>query len=114
MKILLAAFFMLIAVSLAAQIKIGDITVDSVTGRKYLIDCYEHPDTVTLRDEYDYINRCNGCSYQISSLDRFKQMALDYNQWVYKINIGQVGGRYLIPRKPSEIDYIRWLYKYKQ
>lgn len=107
-------FFVLVGNS---QNKIGELTVDAATFTKYLLDCYNRPDTLSERSFYDYIEM-NQPTHQ-STIDRFKQISMDYNTELQKSAIKKLkyeccSERYVVPRKPTEADFIKWLKRNKQ
>lgn len=146
----IAATLLLCAVFCQAQLKIGSITVDSETAKKYIADCYLHPDTVRPKSMYDFLS-CTNCSVSNEEIQRAKIMADDFNENLIKYNIGEVIDTvhyeahsdtlydgvlfanydykkdaknieiehqpawsyvdwkgYLMPRKPSEQDFVKW------
>ena len=112
MKLLLT--LLLIPCLSFGQYKIGELTIDKETFTKYILDCYRQPDTLRSKSFYDYID-CNSCSVPQTSIDRFKVVAEEYNSYLEKNKIGMCCyGKYLIPRKPTEADFIKWVKKQKR
>lgn len=155
------------ALTVNAQIKIGNITLPDSIVKAYLLDCYQHPDTIAKRNSQDF-GCCINCSmpaedfrdcdtrarefniklrensisgeiiktvyykayydtvYEHSNLlmfpsgmsakendsynkkQRGKVVSINFNPaGSYQINTG----KFLIPRKPSESDFIKWFNK---
>lgn len=101
MKILL--LILLLPLTSICQMKIGNITIDSVTASRYILDLYQHPDTFKITSYYsntndpDYIHQQEVKKYAIGE---------------YKTNSAyNTSDAYLIPRKPCEMDFIKWFYR---
>lgn len=94
-------------------IKIGILEVDEETGQAYLKDCYEHPDTIEPRGAVNYI--AYGKQNDRVEVDRARKLAREYTDSLILLSIGYCINSdghfaYLIPRKPSEQDFIKWNY----
>lgn len=96
----IAAILLLCAVFCQAQTKIGSITIDDVTAKKYFADCYLRPDTISAEQEYGLPSE-----WGVEENRKIR----DRNAELERRSIGMCRGRFLIPRKPSEIDFIKWL-----
>lgn len=109
MKILtLLTAILIISCNCFGQNKIGNITLTDSLFKAYIFDCYKHPDSVKSM-EYSY---SHPGFYEITeSMQRHDKEADLFNEYLEKNNIGTVKGYYLIPRKPSEIDFIKWFNK---
>lgn len=149
MKIVL---FLLLSVSVTAQIKIGNITLPDSIAEAYFLDCYIHPDTIVERKDFagatvsyrsamEEFNRelaksslsgeiLKTIHYEAHRDTTYEGGLLyaatgmtdkeinDYN----KKNRGKIvsiesipagsyrrhTGKFLVPRKPSEIDFIKY------
>ena len=155
------------------QIKIGNITIPENLAKKYLLDCYKHPDTVMLKsmwedkirnnnvsfsysyeeerhqkmrvesfndkvlsssisrivdtlwfkDRYDTsynymgcrILACTGCTEEFLDKTNNKEILKEKASGIKKIEfikdhfIALPSSKYLVPRTPSEADFIKWL-----
>ena len=152
----LLVLFMLISFSSIGQ-KIGNLSIDSITFQKYIVDCYKHPDTLKAKSFTDF-GCCSNCAQLSSEADRCREKADQYNDQLEKNSInGQIyktiyykayydtiycdgirwsypkmdnskreidsiilipkgsyvvgTGKYLVPRKPTESDFIKWFAK---
>ncbi len=163
MKIILTILSCLLLASAGAQIKIGNIAVSDSIGKKYLLDCYQHPDTMKLKDEWQDVpvlsRSANMVEYMPMTPEQemqYKQPIRDYNSRIVQNSIGKAfksipynahadtlwtsiwsdgnGWKhskdyyqivqvpagadrefigFLVPRKPTEEDFIKWLSKQK-
>lgn len=90
----------LLSLNVKAQTKIGNITLSDSEAKAYFLDCYNRPDTIPTKSQNDF--SCTNCSRPMAEFDRAKKIE-QVPAGSYKEERG-----YLIPRKPSEIDFIRW------
>jgi hypothetical protein len=104
----------LFSMTVNAQIKIGNITIDNRTAEKYFLYCYSHPDTVCERNAYSYLP-CENCIIRGDDFDKAKALADSFNEQLHRDAISEYKGdgweipkRFLVPRKPSEVDFIKW------
>lgn len=84
MKILI---ILLMPCACMAQNKIGNITVSEIEFKNYLTNCYQKPDTISRRTEYDY-GACMNCTFYAPDRDMQKRLAEDYNEQLERISIG--------------------------
>jgi hypothetical protein len=63
MKQTLIVLLLLVAISSKGQMKIGDLTVSDSIGHRFLIWCYDHPDTIEMRTSYSYM--CSNCTVSV-------------------------------------------------
>jgi hypothetical protein len=159
MKTLLTLILIFVCSLAFGQVKIGNITIADSTAQKYFLDCYQHTDTIKLKDEMQdvpVVGRTeNSISYMPMSFEQemeYKAPVIEFNNNVIKNSIGKAyksvfypaeidtlwneywsasNGKsghskeyskienvparteqefigYLVPRKPSEIDFIKW------
>jgi hypothetical protein len=100
-----------------AQFKIGEITIDSATARQYFVDCYIHPDTLKFKTwwEFSEIERPKNRPYMIDAPPAADAAAEAYNAQLKReaIEVLTKGytNYYIRPRKPTELDFIRWYAK---
>lgn len=104
--------------------KIGNIEIDGETAASYLLDCYERPDTIKeiilwwsepVVTKKLPVKNTNPTGFQSG---RSGQIMRSISNEEKKLSIGSgtldSGESYvLIPRHPSEIDYIKWLHNRK-
>lgn len=110
------------------HLKVGEIEVPYDEFQSYLKDCYEHPDTISLRilspsDTYHV-----GYGYDTQSHKFvFPLENLEYNDSIRRISIRQYNPHqyasvdemihtfhmiyYLVPRTPMASDYLKWKFK---
>lgn len=106
---------LLLAISIQAQIKIGDITINESLAKEYFMDCHTHPDTVIVhRDNM----LANGVWF-----DRFTDnLGNKYSSWddlLSKCYLGEIKDTnnffcwtFLKPRKPTAQDFSEWFIKH--
>lgn len=107
----------------AQMIKFGDISVDQKLAKEYFADLYTHPDTIIEKSYEDYLG--NNGYYTREEYNEAKLKAAEFNKNLEKFNLGifidstcihthNFSIKYIMPRKPSEEDFVRWYMKYKE
>lgn len=83
-----------------AQTKIGNITIPDSIAKAYFLDCYNRPDTARFESMYMLTNACG---------DEQNRQAEERNAIKAKDCIEVFNWGCPIPRKPTEIDFIKYL-----
>jgi hypothetical protein len=89
------------------QTKIGNITVSDSVAKKFFLYLYKHPQKIKERGYWLYDNGSG--SYHISQEQKIADEA--YNKQIADNSIGFKDGCYLVPHKPTEINFIKWINK---
>ena len=103
MKTFLIFVLTLIASIASAQLKIGEITLDQHEMSGYILDCYYHPDTVYGYDKPEFVILSwvpDSSEKRINLLNSYRKVGPRAEvSWKHI---------YLVPRKPSDRDYIMY------
>jgi len=120
MKTLTTLLLILTSTFCFGQTKIGNITIPDSEAQRYFLDCYRHPDTVYEKTESDGViihwNAEHTAGYgdpeSRKQSEARKQRVDAYNADLRRIAIAKYGDsipqKWLVARKPSEIDFIKW------